>query len=190
MAPMKKAFLIVLALSALFLVACGGGDSTTETSVHSESNPFQIPVDNVPIQEAKDLKFRPNGLVGAEPKPIIPDGPPPDFLALQELIEGIGLSAGKGDTITVQYVGYDYDTEKKFVSSWDQGKPLTFKLGAGEVIEGLDQGIEGMEVSDRREIVIPPDLAKGPQGEGEIPPNATLVYVVDLLGEKKSVEQQ
>jgi FKBP-type peptidyl-prolyl cis-trans isomerase len=51
-------------------------------------------------------------------------------------------------------------------------------------------GIEGMEVSDRREIVIPPDLAKGPQGEGEIPANATLVYVVDLLGEPKSAEEQ
>jgi peptidylprolyl isomerase len=187
---MKKAFLIALALSAFVLAACGGGDSDTETGAHSESEPFTIPVKNVPIQEAKDLKFKANGLSGPEPKPVFPDGPPPEFLALQELIEGIGLSAAKGDTITVQYVGYDYETRKKFVSSWDQGKPLTFKLGAGEVIEGLDQGIEGMEVSDRREIVIPPDLAKGPQGGGEIPANATLVYVVDLLGEPKSAEEQ
>jgi peptidylprolyl isomerase len=187
---MKKAFLIVLAWSVFALAACGGGDSGTDTSVHSESEPFTIPVNNVPIREAKDLKFKANGLSGPEPKPIIPDGPPPEFLALQELIEGIGSSSAKGDTLTIQYVGYDYDTGKKFVSSWDQGKPLTFKLGAGEVIEGLDMGIEGMEVSDRREIVIPPDLAKGPEGEGEIPAGATLVYVVDLLGEPKSAEEQ
>jgi peptidylprolyl isomerase len=187
---MKKAFLIVLALSALALTACGGGDSETDTSAHSETNPFTIPVKNVPIQEAKDLEFKANGLSGPESKPIIPDGPPPEFLALQELIEGIGSSAAKGDTLTVQYVGYDYETGKKFTSSWDQGKPLTFKLGAGEVIEGLDQGIEGMEVSDRREIVIPPDLANGPQGRDEVPPDATLVYVVDLLGEPKSAEEQ
>lgn len=187
---MTKAFLIVLALSAFALAACGGGDSETDTAAHSESEPFTIPVKNVPIREAKDLKFKANGLSGSEPKPIIPDGPPPEFLALQELIEGIGPSSAKGDTLTVQYVGYDYETGKKFYSSWDQGKPLTFTLGAGEVIEGLDQGIEGMEVSDRREIVIPPDLAKGPQGEGEIPANATLVYVVDLLGEPKSAEEQ
>lgn len=181
---MKKLFLIVLGLSVFVLTACGGDDSETDTSAHSGSEPFTIPVKNVPIRESKDLEFKANGLSGPEPKPLIPDGPPPEFIALQDLIEGIGLLAVKGDTVTVQLVGVAYETGKKFYSSWDLGKPLTFTVGAGEVSEGLDQGIEGMEVSDRREIVIPPDLARDPQGK--TPPNATLVYVVDLLGEKKS----
>jgi peptidylprolyl isomerase len=153
---MKLSFLITLAVSALVLVACGGGDSGTDTSAHSASNPFTIPVKNVPIVRAENLKFKSDGLVGSEPKPIFPEGPPPEFLALQELEDGIGSLAVAGDTVTVQYVGYDYKTRKKFDSSWDQGKPFTFKLGAGEVIEGWDQGLEGMEVSDRRELVIPP----------------------------------
>jgi peptidylprolyl isomerase len=185
---MKKAFLIVLALSAFALAACGGGDSGTDTSAHSASNPFTIPVKNVPIREEKDLKFKPDGLSGPEPKPIIPDGPPPEFLALQELIEGIGQLAEQGDTVTVQLVGVDYETGKKFISSWDMGKPLTLTLGGGEVSEGLEEGLLGMEVSDRREIVIPPDLAHDPQGK--VPPNASVVYVVDLLGEPKSAEEQ
>lgn len=181
---MKRAFLIVLALlSAFALAACGGGDSGTDTAAHSASEPFTIPVKKAPIRYEKDLKFKPNGLSGPEPKPIIPDSPPPEFLAIQELIEGIGGFAVKGDTVTIQYVGYDYETGKKFDSSWDRGKPLTITVGGGEVSEGLDMGIEGMEVSDRREIVIPPDLAGDPRGG--TPPNATLVYVVDMLAVKK-----
>lgn len=178
---MKITFLITLAISALVLTACGGGDSGTDTAVHSESNPFTIPVKNVPIKRAEELKFKPNGLVGPEAKPIFPEGPPPDFLALQEIYDGIGPLAMAGDTVTVQYVGYDYKTHKKFDSSWDQGKPFTFKLGAGQVIEGWDQGLEGMEVSDRRELVIPPDLAYGSEQVGSIPPNSTLIFVVELL---------
>jgi len=182
---MKKGLLIIVAVLALLLAGCGGDDSSTDTTTASE--PFRIPMDGpAPIVEAKDLKFKPNGLVGNEPKPIIPDRPPPDILIVQDLLQGIGHAATPESTVTVQYVGYDYETGKKFDSSWDQGEPLTFKLGQGEVIQGWEDGIIGMEVSDRRELIIPPDLAYGNQEVGSIKPNSTLVFVIDLLKVKQA----
>jgi peptidylprolyl isomerase len=181
---MKKAFLIGLAITVFLLGACGGGhDSTTDLSARGESKPFRIPVGNIPVRGERELEFKSSGLVGPEPKAIIPDGPPPLSLALQDLIEGFGSAAGIGTTVTVQYVGVDYATGKKFSSSWDDGKPFTFKLGSGSVIEGWEQGIEGMEVGGRRELVVPPGLTYGAsQQMGPIPPDSTLIFVVDLLG--------
>jgi peptidylprolyl isomerase len=186
MPPMSRFLLIIGAVFVLLLAGCGGDDSSTDsTSGASAEEPFRIPVGKPPIRYEKDLEPKANGLVGAPPKPIIPDSPPPDFLAVQDIIEGIGTAAQEGDTVTVQYVGVDYETGKKFDSSWDQGKPLTFKLGGGEVIPGWEEGIPGMEVSDRRELVIPPDLAYGSQEVGSIKPNSTLVFVIDLLDVKE-----
>jgi peptidylprolyl isomerase len=188
MSPMKKGLLIIAAVLALLASGCGGDDSSTDsTTGDAASQPFRIPVkEPVPIVEAKDLKFKPNGLVGDEPKPIIPDRPPPEVLIVQDLLQGIGFAATPESTVTVQYVGYDYETGKKFDSSWDQGEPLTFKLGQGEVIQGWEDGILGMEVSDRRELIIPPDLAYGNQEVGSIKPNSTLVFVIDLLKVKQA----
>jgi peptidylprolyl isomerase len=180
MPPMRRVFLIIGVLLAAVLIGCGSDSSDTSGS-ETVSEPFRIPAPEPEIVYAEDLKFKPNGLVGPEPKPIIPDVPPPEDLALLDLKEGIGPVAEPGTTITVQYVGEVYDTKKKFDSSWDQGKPLTFKLGGGQVIPGWETGLVGMEVSDRRELVIPPDLAYGDEKVGSIPPNSTLVFVVDLL---------
>jgi peptidylprolyl isomerase len=186
MPPMKKGFLIIAALLALLLAGCGGDDSSTDTSGSdtTAAEPFRIPVGTPPIRRAEDLKFKANGLVGSELKPIIPDSPPPKELAVSDLVQGIGESAIPGRTVTVQYAGYLYDNGKKFDSSWDQGKPFTFKLGAGQVIPGWEEGIVGMEISDRRELVIPPDMGYGEQQVGSIPPNSTLVFVVELLDVK------
>lgn len=202
---MNKAILSILAVLALVLGGCGGGSSTTtspadtsgtagetsasgdETSASSEKA-FVIPnKGQPPIVYANQFlkKEGKNGLVGPEPKPVMPKGPPPKTLALTDLVEGIGHMALEGDTVTVQYVGVLYGSGKKFDSSWDQGKPFTFKLGAGEVIPGWEEGIEGMEEADRRELVIPPELAYGSQQAGSIPPNSTLVFVVDMLHVKK-----
>jgi peptidylprolyl isomerase len=187
---MRKFLLIIGAAFALLLAGCGGDDSSTDSTADSTTGvsaekPFRIPVGEVPIVREEDLKFKPNGLVGNEPKPVWPEGPPPDFLAIQDILDGIGKTSIKGRTLTVQYVGYDYETRKKFDSSWDQGEPLTFKLGSGKVIPGWEEGLEGMEVSDRRELVIPPDLAYGDQQVGSIKPNSTLIFVVDLLDVKE-----
>jgi len=178
---MKKVLLIIGVAISLLIAGCGGNDSSTGTTENA-SKPFIIPAPTPKIVYAdKYLKFKPNGLFGSEPEPIIPNSPPPQDLALVDLVDGIGSTAIKGSEVTVQYVGVLYDSGKKFDSSWDQGRPFTFTLGAGEVIEGWDLGIEGMEVSDRRELVIPPDLGYGSRQVGEIPPNSTLVFVVDLL---------
>jgi len=101
---------------------------------------------------------------------------------VEDLIEGTGPAAESGQEVSVQYVGVDYKTGKEFDASWDRGQPFTFQLGAGMVIPGWDQGIEGMKVGGRRQLTIPPELAYGPQGQPPvIAPNATLVFVVDLI---------
>ena len=117
-------------------------------------------------------------------KPAVPagEGSPPTELESIDIVEGDGATAEAGDQVTVQYVGVDYTTGEQFDASWDSGQPFPFELGAGSVIPGWDQGVEGMKVGGRRELIIPPDLAYGPQGQPpDIAPNATLIFVIDLL---------
>ena len=117
-----------------------------------------------------------------KPQVEVPDGPPPSELQVEDLTEGDGAEARAGDLVAVQYVGVDYDSGKEFDTSWDSPDPFTFQLGSGQVIPGWDQGIEGMRVGGRRQLVIPPSLAYGKEGQPPaIKPNATLVFVVDLL---------
>jgi peptidylprolyl isomerase len=119
----------------------------------------------------------PNG-----PTVKLPTGSPPTQLEVKDLKTGTGSEAKTGDQVSVQYIGVLYDNGSKFDSSYDHGQPFSFKLGGGEVIPGWDQGVAGMKVGGRRELIIPPDLAYGAQGQPPtIPPNATLVFVIDLV---------
>jgi peptidylprolyl isomerase len=106
-----------------------------------------------------------------------------------DLVVGNGEQAAKGDTLAMHYTGWLYvdgKRGKKFDSSLDSGQPFTFKLGAGEVIEGWDRGIDGMRVGGKRELVIPPQLGYGSRGAPpDIPPNSTLDFEVQLLSIKK-----
>jgi FKBP-type peptidyl-prolyl cis-trans isomerase len=99
-----------------------------------------------------------------------------------ELTVGTGATAEAGQTVTVHYTGWLEDG-KKFDSSVDRGQPFSFPLGAGRVIKGWDEGVKGMKVGGKRKLTIPSKLGYGAQGAGGvIPPHATLIFDVELLG--------
>jgi FKBP-type peptidyl-prolyl cis-trans isomerase len=104
-------------------------------------------------------------------------------LKYQDLKVGEGAEAVAGKAVEVHYTGWLEESGKKFDSSVDRGKPFSFRLGAGQVIKGWDQGVAGMKVGGKRKLIIPSALGYGRAGAGEvIPPNATLVFEVELLG--------
>jgi FKBP-type peptidyl-prolyl cis-trans isomerase len=119
---------------------------------------------------------------GPKPTVEVPKGPAPTQLVVKDLKTGDGVAAKSGDQVSVQYVGVLYSDGKQFDSSWDRGQPFSFQLGGGQVIPGWDQGVAGMKVGGRRELIIPPALGYGAQGQPPtIPANATLVFVIDLI---------
>jgi peptidylprolyl isomerase len=146
--------------------------STTATATTPAPTTTAAPSTSKSI--SKDLKTKP-----AIPKP---SGKAPKRLVIKDIVKGKGKTAKAGAAVTVQYVGVDYKTGEQFDASWDRGQPFQFQLGAQSVIPGWDQGVAGMKVGGRRELIIPPDLAYGPQGQPPaIAPSATLVFVIDLV---------
>jgi len=103
----------------------------------------------------------------------------PQSLLVRELVRGTGTAATRSSTVNVQYVGANYADGKVFDSSWQRGQPASFPLTG--VIPGFAQGIVGMRVGGRRELVIPAALGYGSTGSGPVGPNETLVFVIDLL---------
>ena len=107
-------------------------------------------------------------------------------LQYEDTVAGSGATAAAGQHVSVHYTGWLYQNEqagKKFDSSKDRNEPFAFSLGAGQVIKGWDEGVQGMQVGGTRRLVIPPELGYGARGAGGvIPPNATLLFVVELLG--------
>jgi peptidylprolyl isomerase len=153
----RALILTVAACAAIAIAGCGGGDSTTEGETAESS--------------------------ATSTKPVVkpPKGPPPKQLEIKDLVEGSGEEAKSGDEVTVDYVGINYRSGKQFDASWDRHESFSFTIGRGEVIPGWDKGVEGMKVGGRRELIIPPDLAYGKTGSPPvIPPNETLIFVIDL----------
>jgi len=106
----------------------------------------------------------------------------PSGLIIEELVLGEGAAVAAGQSVTVHYTGW-LTSGKKFDSSKDRDDPFVFPLGAGHVIRGWDEGVQGMKVGGSRKLTIPPELGYGARGAGGvIPPNATLVFEVELLG--------
>ena len=115
------------------------------------------------------------------PASATPLAPGPTKLETEDVVVGTGREAKTGDTVHVQYTG-TLTNGKKFDSSYDHGgDPFKFTLGKGEVIKGWDQGVVGMKVGGKRKLRIPSDLGYGAGGSGEIPPNAGLVFDVELV---------
>jgi FKBP-type peptidyl-prolyl cis-trans isomerase len=182
-----RAGLAVVALGAALAIAgCGSSGSSTIT-VGNEN-----PADNALIKAGESttstssttatVKTPTSGPLSKEPKVTPPTGPAPTKLETKELITGTGAEAKNGDKVTVNYVGVLYKTGKEFNASWETKEPFSFTLGKGQVIKGWDEGVPGMKVGGRRELIIPAELAYGKTGSPpKIPANEALVFVVDLL---------
>ena len=111
------------------------------------------------------------------------DPEPPTDLVITDIAAGDGAEATSGSTVQVHYVGVAHSSGEEFDASYNRGQPLSFRLGVGQVISGWDQGVTGMKVGGRRQLVIPPHLGYGDRGAGGvIGPGETLIFVVDLLG--------
>jgi peptidylprolyl isomerase len=167
MPAMKTLMLTIAVCAGLAIAGCGSDDSSTDSTKAAESTaaaPSESPAEKT------------------KPTVTVPTGAAPKQLEVKELEAGSGAEAKAGDKVTVQYVGVGYESGEEFDASWDRGEPFPFTLGAGEVIPGWDQGVEGMKVGGRRELIIPPELAYGEAGAPPaIGPNETLVFVIDLL---------
>lgn len=109
-----------------------------------------------------------------------PTGPAPTELKIRDLIEGDGAEAKPGDTVTVHYAGVEFDSGEEFDSSWGRGETIQFPLRG--LIQGWQEGIPGMKVGGRRELVIPPHLAYGEAGGGHFLSGKTLIFIIDLVG--------
>lgn len=155
----------LLPLLVLVPLAAGCGSSSEPTSTAS-SSPKPAAAASAPARP--------------KPKVVPPKGPAPKKLVVKDLIKGTGPAAQPGDTLTVNYVGVLYKGGTEFDASFSRA-PLSFVLQANMVIRGWDEGLVGMRVGGRRELIIPANLAYGKQGSGKIPPNAPLVFVIDLL---------
>ncbi|MGW3937570.1 FKBP-type peptidyl-prolyl cis-trans isomerase [Streptomyces phaeochromogenes] len=118
-----------------------------------------------------------------KPEIDFPGGEPPADLEIKDIWEGDGQVAKAGDTVSVHYVGVAFSTGEEFDASWNRGTPLKFQLGVGQVIAGWDQGVQGMKVGGRRQLIIPSHLAYGERGAGggRIAPGEALIFVCDLV---------
>jgi len=125
---------------------------------------------------------KPPPALAKKPVVTVPKTAAPTKLVTKDLVQGTGQAASQGKTVTVNYVGVLYKNGKEFDSSWSRNQPFTTALSPGSVISGWVQGLNGMKVGGRRELIVPPSLGYGKAGSPPtIQPNSTLVFVVDLL---------
>lgn len=141
-------------------------------TTHTHAPAGSVPVVFPPVARATDMS--------AVPVPAAEPAPPPARLALKDLVRGRGREATRTSIVTVQYLGADYTTGSVFYSSWARGGPV--QLSMRSVIPGFAQGVAGMRVGGRREVVVPSRLGYGTAGSPpDVAPDETLVLVVDLL---------
>ena len=167
----------------------GGSAKTPTTTTTAPTTTTTGPVTTttaVPTSFPKVAHPSPAGTFGTEPTLVVPPGPPPTSMEVSDLITGTGPAAKVGDKLTVQYVLATYSTRKVIQASWTTPSiaktGFQFTLASGNVIPGWVEGVAGMRVGGRRELVIPPSLGYGATAAGPgIAKNDTLVFIVDLL---------
>ncbi|WP_322759858.1 FKBP-type peptidyl-prolyl cis-trans isomerase [Frankia sp. Cr2] len=167
------------ALSAVLLAGALAACSTSTAPDGTKAAPVRVAdalgagsAGLAAVTGATDLKAKPTIAAGA--------GTPGSTLVTRDLVVGTGAAASAQSTVSVQYVGALWTTGEEFDSSWKRGQAVDFPLSG--VIPGFQQGIVGMKIGGRREIVIPPNLGYGASAQGPIPGGSTLVFVVDLVG--------
>jgi peptidylprolyl isomerase len=162
-----------LAGAALAVAGCGGSEASKTADIPAAPAP-PAPAAPKASTNLKDTKS----------KPVVPKqtGAPPKKLVVKDIVVGKGKAAKKGDKLSMQYVGVLFKGGEQFDASWDNGSPFDFTLGQGNVIKGWDKGLVGIKPGGRRELIIPPNLAYGAQGQPPtIPGNAALAFIVDAL---------
>jgi peptidylprolyl isomerase len=180
MTRVRTLTLVFVAAAGLGMAACGSSSSSSTTTTGAATSVTTTPPSTVPIGTISDPSAA--GSIKTEPTIVVPPGAAPTQLESKDLIVGTGPAAKAGDTVSVQYVGVAYSSGKIFDSSWSRGQPFQFALGEGQVIPGWDQGVVGMQVGGRRELIIPPNLAYGATSPGAgIAANDTLIFIVDLV---------
>ena len=118
-----------------------------------------------------------------KPDLSIPAGDAPSELVLEDITVGDGKEAVAGTNVEVHYVGVAWSTQRQFDASWDRNETFEFRLGAGQVISGWDQGVAGMKIGGKRTLILPSEMGYGARGAGGIiPPNAALIFDVELHG--------
>jgi FKBP-type peptidyl-prolyl cis-trans isomerase len=189
---------LVTLASAVALAACGStnyADTDNIVPAPDQAQTLKPPKTKIPVtgtsptSTSTSASVPSSGPLSSEPKITVPSTPAPTTLTSNNLIAGTGAVAKSGDELTVDYVGALYKNGKVFDASWShggpKGVPFQFQLGVGDVIKGWDEGVVGMRVGGRRELIIPPSLGYGKKGSPpSIPPNATLIFVIDLLAVK------
>jgi peptidylprolyl isomerase len=179
----SRTSLTALAAAAALALAGCGDDSTTPAAAPTQTE-SAVPSETAALFCAPTTE---ESAVPAEvPTVDVPAGPPPAELQVTEITEGTGEVAETGDRVCVDYVGVLYEQpDQPFDQSYTRGQPIEFQVGGG-VIEGFSQGVTGMKVGGRRQVVIPPEMGYGAQGVGPIPPNSTLVFLMDLREVEKA----
>jgi peptidylprolyl isomerase len=183
---LKLGVYLTAILVALLIAGCGSSSKSSSSSNSGTSGQTGSTAASTTTQVHAGKPPKVTGSLKAKPVIAAPDGYPPEKLVIKDIKKGTGKKAKSGSKLTMMYVGLNWSDGTEFDTNWKPGaKPFPFTLGAGGVIKGWDQGVKGMRVGGRRELIIPPALGYGAAGQGStIPPNETLVFVVDLKSVK------
>jgi peptidylprolyl isomerase len=170
--------LTLIAVVAVFaLAACGGDDDSSDSDGSGSADTATQETQTSPAQAEEELK-------DTSKRPVIPKptGSPPRRLVKEDIVKGRGPGAKPGDVVVVNYVGMNFSNGQEFDASWNRGEPFPVQLGAGNVIPGWEKGLIGIKKGGRRKLTIPPELGYGPEGSPPaIPPNETLIFVIDVV---------